>query len=174
MGVRTAINCAGILVGAIIMLVSIFRVHDMTNALSYVPERQRKPLSLYLAAHRGLMLFFFLGYLAVLLTIGSGRRILGDTFVSAIFFFGAIFVFIGISVQSRLLGEIQQTLQGLLPICAHCKKIRGPNGQPEDPKAWKPIEVYISERVDVQFSHGYCPGCFNEVVRNMDKTEGKI
>lgn len=46
-----------------------------------------------------------------------------------------------------------KTLSGLLPICAHCKKVRDDKGY------WKQIEEYISERSDAQFSHGICQDC---------------
>jgi hypothetical protein len=42
---------------------------------------------------------------------------------------------------------------GLLPICAHCKKIR------EDDNSWVPIEKYISDHSEAEFSHGLCPEC---------------
>jgi PAS domain S-box-containing protein len=44
-------------------------------------------------------------------------------------------------------------LQGLLPICAGCKKIRSEAG------IWTPLETYISERSEADFSHGICPEC---------------
>lgn len=46
-----------------------------------------------------------------------------------------------------------KTLQGLLPICAHCKKIRDDGG------SWHEVEVYIREHSDADFSHGLCPSC---------------
>ena len=46
-----------------------------------------------------------------------------------------------------------QTLSGLLPICAGCKKIRDDSGY------WEQVEVYVQRHVDVQFSHGLCPDC---------------
>ena len=48
-------------------------------------------------------------------------------------------------------------LQGLLPICAHCKKIRDDNGY------WKQIEFYISDHSDAEFTHGICPDCMVEL-----------
>ena len=45
------------------------------------------------------------------------------------------------------------TLHGILPICANCKKIR------DDKGAWSQIEAYIGKYSDVQFSHGICPEC---------------
>ena len=44
-------------------------------------------------------------------------------------------------------------LQGLLPICASCKKIRDDDGY------WQQIESYISDHSDAEFSHGICPEC---------------
>jgi len=48
------------------------------------------------------------------------------------------------------------TLGSFLPICAHCKKIRDQND------AWVPIEAYISDHTETEFSHGICPECANE------------
>lgn len=50
------------------------------------------------------------------------------------------------------LGEVN-TLQGFLPICVSCKKIRDDKGY------WKQIEKYIEEHSEAQFSHGICPEC---------------
>ncbi len=52
--------------------------------------------------------------------------------------------------------QIRQ-LRGLLPICAYCKSIRN------DQNYWQNLENYISEHADVQFSHGICPNCLEEV-----------
>ena len=46
-----------------------------------------------------------------------------------------------------------KTLRGLLPICAHCKKIRDDRG------SWTEIETYISAKMQAQFTHGICPDC---------------
>ncbi|MBW1670069.1 MAG: response regulator [Deltaproteobacteria bacterium] len=46
-----------------------------------------------------------------------------------------------------------KTLQGILPICMHCHKIR------DDQDVWQRLEKYIAEHSGVQFSHGLCPEC---------------
>jgi hypothetical protein len=46
-----------------------------------------------------------------------------------------------------------ETLQGLLPICMFCKKIRDENDH------WEPLESYIGQRSEASFSHGLCPEC---------------
>ena len=53
-------------------------------------------------------------------------------------------------------------LEGILPICSFCKKIRIEGTDPEDKKQWLPIEGYISERTEAQFSHSICPECMKK------------
>jgi sigma-B regulation protein RsbU (phosphoserine phosphatase) len=51
-----------------------------------------------------------------------------------------------------------KTLQGLLPICSYCKKIR------DDDNYWQQVEGYIGAHADVAFSHGICPDCYLTIV----------
>ncbi|WP_300456936.1 hypothetical protein [Desulfobacula sp.] len=53
-------------------------------------------------------------------------------------------------------------LEGLLPICSHCKKIRDKHDH------WHRIETYIRERSDAEFSHGICPDCLNKFYGDED------
>jgi hypothetical protein len=62
----------------------------------------------------------------------------------------------------KALSEIK-TLSGLLPICAHCKKIRNDEGY------WEQIEGYIKERSLAEFSHGICPECMNKYYPDRHK-----
>ncbi len=50
-------------------------------------------------------------------------------------------------------------LQGFLPICSYCKKIRN------DQNYWQQLESYFSTHSDVQFSHGICPDCYEKHVK---------
>jgi DNA-binding response OmpR family regulator len=52
-------------------------------------------------------------------------------------------------------------LQGILPICSYCKKIR------DDRNYWQKVENYISDHSEAQFSHSICPGCYAEVVEPL-------
>jgi GAF domain-containing protein len=49
-----------------------------------------------------------------------------------------------------------KTLQGFLPICAHCKKIRDDQGY------WRQIESYLKQHSELEFSHSICPECFKK------------
>lgn len=56
------------------------------------------------------------------------------------------------------LSQVKQ-LQGILPICSHCKKIRN------DQNYWQQVEGYISDVTELQFSHSICPNCYETIVR---------
>jgi CheY-like chemotaxis protein len=56
------------------------------------------------------------------------------------------------------LSQVQQ-LQGLLPICSYCNKIRS------EENYWQRVESYLSEHAHVVFSHGICPDCYRTVVQ---------
>jgi two-component system NtrC family sensor kinase len=56
-----------------------------------------------------------------------------------------------------------KTLEGLLPICAGCKKIRLAEADPNSQESWIPVESFIGERTDAQFSHGFCPECLKKL-----------
>ncbi len=70
--------------------------------------------------------------------------------------------------KNKLIGKLQKaaneikTLQGILPICSHCKKIRDDKGY------WNRIESYIHKHSDADFSHGICPECAKKYYPDMD------
>ena len=57
--------------------------------------------------------------------------------------------------------QVQQ-LEGIIPICMYCKKIR------DDRESWHRMEDYISTHSQAQFSHGICPTCFDETMKKHD------
>jgi hypothetical protein len=52
----------------------------------------------------------------------------------------------------KAFAEIKR-LQGIIPICAQCKKVQDENG------AWRPVEIFVQQHSSAQFSHGLCPDC---------------
>jgi len=46
-----------------------------------------------------------------------------------------------------------KVLSGLLPICAHCKRVRDDHGY------WSQVEAYVSTHTHATFSHSICPEC---------------
>ncbi len=56
-------------------------------------------------------------------------------------------------------------LRGLLPICAHCKKVRDDHGY------WTRIEDFISSHSEADFSHGFCPDCIEKHYTELNMKE---
>ena len=58
--------------------------------------------------------------------------------------------------HERALERNLTMLQGLLPLCSHCKRIKNASNE------WEPFESYLESRTGVEFSHGICPQCAHE------------
>jgi phosphoserine phosphatase RsbU/P len=73
-----------------------------------------------------------------------------------------------IELQARLSERVRELetaleqvkqLQGILPICSYCRKIR------DDGDYWQNVESYIATHSAAQFSHSICPACYETVVK---------
>ncbi|HUE83931.1 MAG TPA: hypothetical protein VMM84_17645, partial [Pyrinomonadaceae bacterium] len=73
-----------------------------------------------------------------------------------------------VELQMKLSERVQQLevaldhvkqLQGILPICSYCKKIRN------DLNYWQNVEGYVSDHSQAEFSHGICPTCYDTKVK---------
>jgi len=53
-------------------------------------------------------------------------------------------------------------LEGILPICSYCKKIRLKESDPADQLNWIQMERYITDRSEAHFSHSICPECMKK------------
>ncbi len=64
--------------------------------------------------------------------------------------------------REALIGELQaalkeiKTLEGILPLCSFCKKIRNDAGE------WEQVDVYIHKYSRADVSHSICPRCMEE------------
>jgi PAS domain S-box-containing protein len=56
--------------------------------------------------------------------------------------------------EFRDITELLELREGILPICASCKKIRNVQG------TWYRVEEYIHDHTGADFSHSLCPECF--------------
>ena len=56
---------------------------------------------------------------------------------------------------SEALQEVR-SLEGLLPICSYCKKIR------DERNAWQKVETYVADHSEARFTHGVCPSCMDQ------------
>jgi CheY-like chemotaxis protein len=64
-------------------------------------------------------------------------------------------------VAERILHLLEHVkkLEGVLPTCMYCKRIR------DDGNRWVGMEQYISQRTEASFSHGVCPTCYDDIVQ---------
>jgi len=69
--------------------------------------------------------------------------------------------------QGRLQNALDEVarLRDLIPMCANCRKLRNDEGY------WKDIESYLEDHARVQFTHGLCPECVEELYPFMKERE---
>ncbi|GAB4030906.1 MAG: hypothetical protein Fur0012_07530 [Elusimicrobiota bacterium] len=111
----------------------------------------------------------------------SKERIMRFLVITLIMFFCIIFIVFFISIMKSEtarenaeamleLSRKVETLEGILPICANCKKIRDDKGY------WNRVESYISKHSKAVFSHSLCPECLKKFYpefanRDSNKTQ---
>lgn len=72
-----------------------------------------------------------------------------------------------LTAKNKLVSDLEsaldriQTLEGIVPICSVCKKIRCDDG------AWERLEIYVSKHTNVQFSHGFCEQCYESFSKDQ-------
>ena len=64
--------------------------------------------------------------------------------------------------KEQLLEEVK-VLQGLLPICGACKRIR------DDAGKWWPLDLYVEEHTDTALTHTVCPDCKDILFSDLKK-----
>lgn len=71
----------------------------------------------------------------------------------------------------RLEAHVEQ-LEGLLPICAYCKKIRVAEEGAEE--RWMPVEEFFRKRDHVEFTHGMCGECLEKYLSTVGRRGGGV
>ena len=112
MELQSLLNCAVIIAGAFIIVVSLVMSRNFYRLSSAVRARYQRRARLFFSLYQALMLFFLFGYLGALVAIFMGYPLLSETFVSFIFLFGAIFVLLSVRGQLGLLLEIRKMAGG--------------------------------------------------------------
>ena len=70
-----------------------------------------------------------------------------------------------VAAQDRALRRRVKTLEGILPICGFCRRIR------DEHEAWLPMEAYLSARSEARFSHTFCPECAERHFSDIEEDE---
>lgn len=74
--------------------------------------------------------------------------------------------------RNHIEGERRQALSrilsGFIPICSNCKSIR------QDDDSWVPVEVYVRDRTQAEFSHSICQTCLSELYPEFSDLDGPV
>nr|WP_287410614.1 HAMP domain-containing sensor histidine kinase [Pseudodesulfovibrio sp.] len=105
----TILACILIFLGALVMLRSILyhkslmlTVHD---SIAGFPKRTSSLIKMHMA----FMVFFFFAYILVIFIFIGHFDVVNDLFIALVFFFGAVFVYIGIVIQRKAFGLLNNT-----------------------------------------------------------------
>jgi hypothetical protein len=160
-----------ILAGAIVLASSIFKLKGLLALLPLIKEPARTWLLKYIRMQRMLMVLFLVGYFFTTLALCTEWIKINTLITSLIFFLSGSFVYLGVSIQGKMIMEMMKTLRVLMPICMKCKKIRNDKENPEDHKSWVSIDSFIAKRANIAFTHGICPSCQEEMLSDYKTKE---
>ncbi|UCD35287.1 MAG: hypothetical protein JSU90_00215 [Nitrospiraceae bacterium] len=122
----------------------------------------------FIIIHPFSMVFEGLLLPAVALNIRSLVHAFHPQHIPMAFFFGLLGMSLG-AINVYYLKTIMKSrrqiklLEGLLPICSCCKRIRDDAGKEQGTGKWERIEEYIYKKTDQEFTHGICPQCVEKV-----------
>jgi sigma-B regulation protein RsbU (phosphoserine phosphatase) len=57
-----------------------------------------------------------------------------------------------------------QRLQGLLPICSYCKKVRN------EANYWEQVDSYLASHSTLKLTHGICPQCLDKMMKELEES----
>ncbi len=107
MDIIAIISIVLILTGAMIMLLNIFKSIATLNVYSQVVKKNTSNVKRVFRVHEFLMVFFLIGYIIVAYATISKIELVSDLFVGIIFFWGAVFVQLGIILQKKMIDSIK-------------------------------------------------------------------
>jgi signal transduction histidine kinase len=102
MNTFSVISIGIILFGAVVMFLSLFYSLKSYRIFNDFGSNELSSFKNFKTVHTVLMLFFLIGYFTVAVAIYTKTEVISELFVSIIFFFGAVFVFLGVRLQSAM------------------------------------------------------------------------
>ncbi|HCB15283.1 MAG TPA: hypothetical protein DEP36_17190 [Gammaproteobacteria bacterium] len=97
-----------IAVGAMLMLISMVKYYAVCRLTQTLLETEEAITNRWCKTYYSLMGFFLIGYLIVFFSLIYDITIVGELLTGIIFFFGAVFVFVGIALQTDMLSAIRE------------------------------------------------------------------
>jgi len=102
-----------IFAGAVLMLRNIFSHRQLMLTVRDSLKARSRRTSFLIRTHMTFMVFFFLSYLGVIFLFINQIDIVSNLFIGLIFFFGGIFVYIGIIIQQQAFSSLKASNQDL-------------------------------------------------------------
>ncbi|MBI5770775.1 MAG: hypothetical protein HZA93_23560 [Verrucomicrobia bacterium] len=94
-------------------------------------------------------------------TASASLQVLGDlevSFFMVALFVGLLIAHLKLRHEELMRAQVEvETLTGLLPICAWCKKVRDDDGY------WRQVEEYFARHSRLKFTHGVCVDCMDKL-----------
>lgn len=84
--------------------------------------------------------------------------VLINTLIRMVVLFLVAILITRVAKQQNALKAKVRMLEGILPVCGFCKKIRNADEE------WEQIEAYISRNSEAQFTHSVCPDCARTIM----------
>ena len=168
MNTNTIISYILIFMSIIIMIISLTRMLKLKQFMPFIMKSHEKSIKRYFMIRLGLLVLLFISCSTVLIISYSRKHQIDEATISTILFFGTLYVLSVTILLSRTMSEMEKIIHVIFPICFNCKKIRTPEGNHSDPKAWKAIDRYLAERVEIKFTHGLCPECLEEEEKKIN------
>lgn len=93
--------------------------------------------------------------------VAAALQVAGDlevSFFMVALFVGLLIAHLQVRHEELMRAQVEvQTLSGLLPICAWCKKVRDDDGY------WEQVETYFAKHSRLKFTHGVCLDCVEKL-----------
>ena len=140
----TIIACFLTAAGALVMALNVFKFKAIIDNLNLFPLEKHHTLRRLIRFHQILIVFFLMGYIVVLFATLFQLNFIGEIFIGAIFFFGALFVFWGIQLQLKMLLSIHS---GYLKIVDINSELRDQHAKSLDANAQLKVEMVKRERI---------------------------
>jgi hypothetical protein len=70
---------------------------------------------------------------------------------------------VGVIVVTHTFLQQKRVLRGFISVCSYCHKVH------VNATEWEQMEEYITTRTLAEFTHGICPLCYAELMRELDR-----
>ncbi len=105
-----------IIAGAVVMIFSIVKFRSNLRLFRKFLSGDESTLNIMTSFHQGLMMFFLVGYIIVLVGVNSESVIFLELMTGVVFFFGAAFVYLENILHKRMLSSIKDNFYNSLSI----------------------------------------------------------